>query len=541
MITKIQTPSAIHAYRQYPLEGTGVQTDPFDWYTKATVVDTVSTVTVVEAGDYDSIEKYYNAKLTASQLYTFSISGVDDMSTTVTIYYEGTQVAQSVFGDMEWTWGLSYTPDTTGTYLIKISTYFYGSTGTLSVTPVPTEITPWIEKASGVFESTGFDTVDIPTVGTATRMNSLKTAHMLVGYRVYSCGNNEYGQLGIGPYNPGLPAYNSFVSVDTKVDWLKASCGSYHTVLLSSYGELFGCGYNYDGQLGFGNTQAESGVLTRIGTASNWMEVSCGLGHTLAINSDGEVWGCGQNASGLLGLGDNNKRSVFVQISSESKSKWKSVSCGNYHNVLINEDGELWGCGQNHLGQFGLGEYDELRVLTRVGTASNWKSVSCGGSHTMVINTSGELWGCGLNNKGQLGLGDTTKRTELTRIGAASNWKSVSCSTSDYGATVALNMDGELWGCGQMMFLGAGSGPDRNTLEKIGEATNWASVNCGGVQVFALTTTNELWAWGENNTYGLLGLGNNKTTLVPTRVGTETNWKTVIGGVRHSIALQYVI
>lgn len=157
MITKIQTPSAINAYLQYPLEGTGVQADPFDWYTKATVVDTVSTVTVVEEGNYDSIEKYFNVKLTASQLYTFSISGVDAMDTTVTIYYEGSQVAQSVFDDMEWTWSLSYTPSATGTYLIKISTYSYGGGGTLSTTPAPTEITPWIEKTNGVLESTGFD------------------------------------------------------------------------------------------------------------------------------------------------------------------------------------------------------------------------------------------------------------------------------------------------------------------------------------------------------------------------------------------------
>lgn len=157
MITKIQTPSAINAYLQYPLEGTGVQADPFDWYTKATVVDTVSTVTVVEEGNYDSIEKYFNVKLTASQLYTFSISGVDAMDTTVTIYYEGSKVAQSVFDDMEWTWSLSYTPSATGTYLIKVSTYSYGGGGTLSITPVPGEITPWIEKTNGVLESTGFD------------------------------------------------------------------------------------------------------------------------------------------------------------------------------------------------------------------------------------------------------------------------------------------------------------------------------------------------------------------------------------------------
>ena len=153
MITKITTPSAVNAYRQFPQAGSGTQADPFDWFTVDTVVDTTSTVTVVEAENYDPVEKYFNAKLTASQLYTFSISGVDEYATTVTIYYEGNQVAQSTSDP----WALAYTPSTTGTYLIKVSAYAYGSAGTLSVTPVPGEITPWIEKANLVYASTGFD------------------------------------------------------------------------------------------------------------------------------------------------------------------------------------------------------------------------------------------------------------------------------------------------------------------------------------------------------------------------------------------------
>jgi hypothetical protein len=154
MILKIKNPTAANAYLQYPQTGTGTQGDPYDWYTVDTVVGANSTVTIVEEGDMAAVEIYFNAKLTASQLYTFSISGVDEMSTTVTIYYEGSQVAQSTW---EMAWQLTYTPSATGTYLIKVATYAFGMAGTMTTTPVPTEITAWIEKTNNGFVSTGFD------------------------------------------------------------------------------------------------------------------------------------------------------------------------------------------------------------------------------------------------------------------------------------------------------------------------------------------------------------------------------------------------
>ncbi|MEM3509559.1 MAG: hypothetical protein QXN52_09725, partial [Nitrososphaerota archaeon] len=96
-------------------------------------------------------------------------------------------------------------------------------------------------------------------------------------------------------------------------DWVQVSCGGYHTLAIKSDGSLWACGYNYYGQLGLGNSNNRN-IFTRVGTESNWIQVSCGSSHTLAIKSDGSLWGCGWNELGQLGLGNSNVRSVFTRL-----------------------------------------------------------------------------------------------------------------------------------------------------------------------------------------------------------------------------------
>ena len=276
MITKITTPSAINAYLQYPLEGTGVQADPFDWFTVDTVVDTTSAVTVVETGNYDSVELYFNAKLTASQLYTFSIGGVDEYATTVTIYYEGNQVAQSTSDP----WALAYTPSATGTYLIKVAAYAYGSAGTLSVTPVPGEITPWIEKANLVYASTGFD---------ADKNNNLPrryTSAFLAGLVVEpppsapndltaNDSNPEWFVSASSSYNEGTSPYKAFNGNDGSDDeshWMTTGSGSGWISWRNLNKKILVRRYSL-------NATPEVGYEAR--SARNW---------TLEGSDDGETW-----------------------------------------------------------------------------------------------------------------------------------------------------------------------------------------------------------------------------------------------------------
>lgn len=439
MITKIQTPSAINAYLQYPLEGTGVQADPFDWYTKATVVDTVSTVTVVEAGDYDSIEKYYNAKLTASQLYTFSISGVDGMSTTATIYYEGTQVAQSVFDDMEWTWGLSYTPSTTGTYLIKISTYSYGGGGTLSVTPVPGEITPWIEKSNGVYASIGFD-----SLGVSERKYSLRDQRILLPNDLYVSGYNSESALGtdnqddvgifiLNEYGASLKqlsgknstivavdqygrllAWGNYpgggssvpIIIDDKKDWKKVFVGVEKVIALDNEGKLW-------------QVSAWDRVFTEIPFSKRIIKINdrdfsgTANGNYYAIDEEFSLWVWGVNTYGQLGTGNT----VTSWSPLKQQGAWKSASFGNYYLLAVKMDGTLWGTGNNDSNQLGLGDQDNRNVLTQIGVLTNWVNVFATETQSFAVNAYGELYSWGQNYWGSLGLGDQVDRSAPVKVG----------------------------------------------------------------------------------------------------------------------------
>ena len=104
--------------------------------------------------------------------------------------------------------------------------------------------------------------------------------------------------------------------------------------------------------------------------------------------------------------------------------------------------------------------------------------------------------------------------------------------------TLAITSTGQLWawgnnGSGQ---LGDGTTTNRNIPTRIGAATNWAYVSASSQHSLAITTTGQLWAWG-NNGSGRLGDNSIINRHVPTRIGTATNWARVSAGTFHSLAV----
>ena len=136
--------------------------------------------------------------------------------------------------------------------------------------------------------------------------------------------------------------------------------------------------------------------------------------HSLILENDGTLWGCGQNNYGQLGLGDNNNRNIFTQVTTNDV---KSVYCGDSHTFILENDGTLWGCGRNNEGQLGLGDTANRNTFTQITTnANDIKEIYCGFYHTLILKNDNTLWGCGHNEYGQLGLGDTTNRTTFTQV-----------------------------------------------------------------------------------------------------------------------------
>ena len=123
---------------------------------------------------------------------------------------------------------------------------------------------------------------------------------------IYSWGHNGYCQLGNGNTNQGLtPTVIPNAMVGRKV--VQVACGSHHCLVRTSDGELFAWGQNNCGQIGTGSTSNQSTPkkITNPFAARKVVDVTCGQTSSMVVLETGEVYGWGYNGNGQLGLGNN--------------------------------------------------------------------------------------------------------------------------------------------------------------------------------------------------------------------------------------------
>lgn len=271
-------------------------------------------------------------------------------------------------------------------------------------------------------------------------------------------GSNDHGQLGMG-ISPQTMQYNTkpaqiYVN-NQKLRGKYVACGAAHTIIMDTDNHLWGFGINYHGELGLGDRNSRISP-TKITFGDNDIKikhVACNSRSTVAIDFNGNLWGFGDNSYNILGIPDQpidpkiqeraqniqpldgenfppiivQNRSIlrscvcvptripvpFTQSKSPSRQKtqvsprFKYVSCGGEHTMLIDTNNDLWGFGRIRLG--GMSEFDVLKDPTKLlikGSPIKAKFVSCGNKHTMFIDMDDFVWGFGNNNFMQLGETD---------------------------------------------------------------------------------------------------------------------------------------
>lgn len=298
--------------------------------------------------------------------------------------------------------------------------------------------------------------------------------------KLFGGGSNQYGQLGTGSL-----ANEEFPTQIGTSAWSKVSTGTRHTLAIRSDGKLFAWGNNEFGQLGIGAGMGDKYSPTQVGT-SNWVEVAASAGinysHSLAIRSDGKLFGWGNNRSGQVGDGTfSGDRMSPVQI---GNSNWLKVVAGQEFSLALRSDGALFSWGRNTDGQLGEGvPSTTLRISpNQVGT-SVWSNIAAGLSHSLAIRNDGKLFAWGNNNWGQVGDGTTTVRGAPVQLGS-SNWTGLAAGIEH---SLAIRSDGKLfaWGYNGGGLLGDGTVNQQKTPVQIGLGA-WESVAAGGFQSFAI-------------------------------------------------------
>ena len=126
---------------------------------------------------------------------------------------------------------------------------------------------------------------------------------------------------------------NSIIQVD---------CGKDFAIFLSSGGTMYGVGSNHAGQLsGAESTYYES--ITKIYGFTNIKKISAGyLGHTVAIDIGGVVWGCGKNTGKELGEGLPR---ILSPVVVKKIPKAQNICTGATFTLVLDLDGNVWYIG----------------------------------------------------------------------------------------------------------------------------------------------------------------------------------------------------
>lgn len=229
--------------------------------------------------------------------------------------------------------------------------------------------------------------------------------------RLYTWGENAYGQLGHGDKSV-QSRRRPVVSLTTLVRTV--ACGRAHTAVCTRDGDLWCCGSHELGQLGVGVPllgEADGGeggnVLDAMRCApffaavtpahgGRFCDVSCGEAHTLALDTDGAVFGWGAAEVGQLGF-EADEEAQYSPRRVAGLPHASRFCCGDEFSLVLDAEGQIWGFGANFTGQLGLdAETDVCFVptcLTRhVGISCGVAQVACGADHAAAVDCTGALW-----------------------------------------------------------------------------------------------------------------------------------------------------
>ena len=346
------------------------------------------------------------------------------------------------------------------------------------------------------------------------------------------------------------------------------------TVYFDLPGTVRAWGRNSYGQLGDGTTTNSptpvqvvdpadpSGFLTDVA------QVSCGYDYTVALKSDGTVWGWGLNYAGQLGDGTTvwDRHTPVQAIDPADPSGFLTdvvaLAAGYSHTVAVKSDGTVWAWGDNSDGQLGDGTGVSSSTPVQVvdpsdgsGFLTGVVAVSGGGFHTVALKADGTVRVWGWNLTGQLGDGTTIDSPEPVQVVDPADGSGFLTGVAAVAGgdmyTVAVKDDGTVrsWGRNQTGQLGDGTTTNSPTPVQVvdpadgsGFLTGVLAVSSGGDHTAALKGDGTVWGWGMNSE-GQLGDGTVVSSPTPVQVvdpedgsGYLTGVVAVAAGNLHTLA-----
>ncbi|KAA8491669.1 Ultraviolet-B receptor UVR8 [Porphyridium purpureum] len=217
---------------------------------------------------------------------------------------------------------------------------------------------------------------------------------------VYTWGSGHSGALGHG--SKVDEAAPKRVSALEGIRAVQVACGRDFTLILTDTGDVYSCGADDFGQLGNGRSHGERFVRlpkkVLLGHANHVIRIAAGDYHAVATDSQGALFSWGYNRDGQLGNGEKTDTAIPKPVvlpspgaSSHPKPKIDALSCGGGHTAVV-VNGDLLVFGRGRDGQLGRGTELESNAAYRTTPVrvesvprGQVRGVAAGADHTLIL------------------------------------------------------------------------------------------------------------------------------------------------------------
>lgn len=277
--------------------------------------------------------------------------------------------------------------------------------------------------------------------------------------RVYAWGANASGQLGDGTiFNKNLPTdITAKFNTETDEKVVLISLGYVHSAALTNQGRVFTWGNNAYGQLGDGTNSFRINpvdITNNFNFASDERAMGINLGEnfTILFTNKSNLFTFGLNDKGQLGNGNTDNSSTPININNQftlqAEDRIIKISSGEAHSSFITSNYRVFIWGDNEFGQLGNGSFVkrispyEITNNLMLKTDELIYSISLSYGGTSLVTSLGQLKIWGNNDNGQLG-NESTNTSSLPIDIVNKDYQSILLETQDLhvGESITLYED----------------------------------------------------------------------------------------------------
>jgi alpha-tubulin suppressor-like RCC1 family protein len=290
----------------------------------------------------------------------------------------------------------------------------------------------------------------------------------------YCWGESENGRLGNGTTTPDA-TIPSLVLGGHK--WIIVASGAAHRAGVTESGVMYCWGSAANGRLGNDTTTPDQTTPSLVHGGYTWTSVSCGTGHSIGLTTDGDAYAWGLATSGQLGNGTATPNQTTPSLVLGGH-KWIEVRAGGSNSAGITLSGDAYAWGAGSTGQLGNGATASEVTPSQVLGGHKWSTLSVGSTHMAGITLTGDMYAWGDASYGKLGDGTTAgSQTTPVLVLGGHKWVSVSVG-SQWSMGITTNGDLYAWGASANGRLGNGTTTvDQTTPALVLGGHKWSGVS----------------------------------------------------------------